>query len=171
MSDDTTRAFERLLTTHADDLEAIVRRHADSEADRDDLRQEISIALWRAMPRFRGEASERTYVGRVALNRAITFRLRLARRRALLGPLDDDLAAPRADTGEHDHVRRRATLRDAVERLPAAQRELLAYAVAGHTPTQIAERTGRNAGAVRVALHRARAAVRAWLAETSGGRT
>ena len=161
---DTTGDFERLLAAHADDLEAIVRRHADGEADRDDLRQEISIALWRAMPRFRGEAGERTYVGRVALNRAITFRLRLARRRALAAPLDDALTAPPTSlSGEIDVQRLRAAMREAAGRLPAGHRELLAFAAAGYTPGEIAERTGRNAGAVRVALCRARAALRSWL--------
>jgi RNA polymerase sigma factor (sigma-70 family) len=157
------RHFEQLLATYAKDLESVVRRYAAGEADRDDLRQEISIALWRALPRFRGEASERTYLLRVAHNRAITFCLRQARNQALLVPLREDLAAPLADSGEHDIDRMRAVLETGLSELPAGYRDLLAYAAAGYSPKQIGQCTGRTAGAVRVALHRARTAMRRWL--------
>jgi DNA-directed RNA polymerase specialized sigma24 family protein len=60
---------------------------------RDDLLQEILIGIWQALPRFRGEASERTFVFRIAHNRGITHR---ATRRALsfdgekIRPTEDD---------------------------------------------------------------------------------
>jgi RNA polymerase sigma-70 factor (ECF subfamily) len=156
-------ALERILVRYADDLEAIVCRHVDDPMDRDDLRQEISVALWQAMPRFRGDSSERTYVARIAQNRAATFCLRLARRRALFSTLSDDVTAPRSDTGEHDVQRLTTLIASAVDRLPDGQRYVLALAAAGCPPSEIAERTGRSAGAVRVALHRARETVRDWL--------
>ena len=155
--------LDRLLADHADDLEAIVRRYVDDPADQDDLRQEIAIALWHALPRFRGEASERTYVARVARNRAVTFCLRQARRRALFHELPEELAAPRPDTGELDLPRLRAAVAEALGQLPSAQRDVVALAAAGYTPVQIAERTGQSGGAVRVALHRARQSLRRWL--------
>lgn len=163
-------AFERLLATHAADLEAIVRRYVDDPADRDDLRQEIAIALWRAMPRFRGAASERTYVARIARNRAVTFALRLARRRAVFEVLDDAAAAVRPDTGEHDLEALRARVGAALDDLPTGQREVLVLATAGCSPAQIAARTGRSPGAIRVTLHRARRAIRRWLdGDAAGG--
>jgi RNA polymerase sigma-70 factor (ECF subfamily) len=153
----------RLLTAHAAALETIVRRYVDDPMERDDLRQEIAIALWRALPRFRGSAAERTYVLRIARNRAITHCLRLARRRALCNALPDDLAAPAPDTGEHDIESLRRTMFALIDQLPSIQRDVLALTAAGCTPTQIAARTGRNAGAVRVALHRARHLLRRWM--------
>lgn len=155
--------LDRVLTAHAPDIEAVVRRYADDPMDRDDLRQEIAIAIWRAMPRFAGTASERTYVVRIAHNRASTFCLRRARNRALVPSLVDDDALVVTITGEHDRVQLADRLRDAMTRLPGGQREVLALAAAGHSPAEIARATGRNAGAVRVALHRARTTLRAWL--------
>ena len=155
--------LDRLLADHADDLERIVRRYVDDEADRDDLRQEIAIALWHALPRFRREAGERTYVVRIAQNRAVTFCLRQARRRALFQDIPAELAAPRPDTGELDLPRLRAAVEAAMGQLPSAQRDVLALAAAVYTPVQIAERTGQTGGAVRVALHRARQSLRRWL--------
>src|SRR5688500_1597612 len=55
----TTADLNRILAEHAPHIEAVVRRYADEPMDRDDLRQEIAIAIWRAMPRFAGRASER----------------------------------------------------------------------------------------------------------------
>ncbi|MSV36373.1 MAG: hypothetical protein EXQ47_12375 [Bryobacterales bacterium] len=42
-------------------------------AEGDDLLQEITLALWAALPRFRGESSERTWVYRVAHNTGISY--------------------------------------------------------------------------------------------------
>lgn len=155
--------FERLLTEHAEHIEAVVRRYADDPMERDDLRQEIAIAIWRALPGFAGRASERTYVLRIAHNRASTFCLRRARNRALFSTITGDHAGSTTVTGEHERLHLNGLLRDAMSRLPGTQRDVLALAVAGHSPHEIAQATGRKAGAVRVALHRARATLRSWL--------
>lgn len=152
--------LQRVLVAHAAGIEAIVRRYVDNEMDRDDLRQEIAIAVWRALPRFLGQASERTYVLRVAQNRAITFRLRLARNRALFHEMGEDDVAVVSHSGEFDVRGAYAQVMDAMTRLPASQHDLLALAAAGYTPLEIASRTGRSAGAIRVALHRARDTIR-----------
>jgi len=159
-----TVAFNQLLADVAPDIEAVVRRYADDPMDADDLRQEIAIAIWRAMPRFEGRASARTYVLRIAHNRASTFCLQRARNRALFSAIStgDHPVSP-SITAEHEGARLVERLHDAMARLPDGQREVLALAVAGNLPAEIARRTGRNAGAVRVALHRARTAVRTWL--------
>jgi DNA-directed RNA polymerase specialized sigma24 family protein len=44
----------------------------DGVSPRDDLVQEIALAIWKAIPRFRGDSSERTWVYRIAHNVAIT---------------------------------------------------------------------------------------------------
>jgi RNA polymerase sigma-70 factor, ECF subfamily len=42
-------------------------------ADQDDLHQELLLALWRAVPAFRGEAKPSTFVYRVVYNYALTW--------------------------------------------------------------------------------------------------
>jgi RNA polymerase sigma-70 factor (ECF subfamily) len=162
--------LNRILAEHAPHIEVVVRRYADDPMDRDDLRQEIAIAIWRAMPAFAGRASERTYVVRIAHNRASTFCLRRARNRALIPALASEEREPVSVTGEHERMHLVRLLREAMDRLPGAQREALALAATGHSPTEIARATGRKAGAVRVALHRARITLRAWLSVPGGDR-
>lgn len=65
--------FEDFLSRYAPALHRLVWAYIRTTADADDLFQEIAIALWKALPNFRQDSSERTYVYRVAHNTAISF--------------------------------------------------------------------------------------------------
>lgn len=161
-------SLHRVLSIHGPAIEAIVRRYVDDPADRDDLRQEIAVALWRALPRFLGHSSEQTYALRIARNRAVTFCLRLARKRALLRELDAEYPSPVHISGEFELAALRSRLQGMIDRLPPAHRRILVLTAAGFTPRQIADATGREAGAVRVALHRIRRVMRGWIGDAEG---
>ena len=47
--------------------------YTKSEAEHDDLFQEISIQLWRSFDRFEGKSKFSTWMYRVGLNTAITL--------------------------------------------------------------------------------------------------
>jgi RNA polymerase sigma factor (sigma-70 family) len=51
----------------------ICRIYTNDQASHKDLFQEITIQLWKAYPKFRGEAKFSTWMYRVALNTAITL--------------------------------------------------------------------------------------------------
>src|SRR5258708_17598514 len=63
--------FDRLFAANGPALTRLAASYTNTQADRDDLLQEIAMALWQAWPRFRGECSERTFLFRIAHNRAI----------------------------------------------------------------------------------------------------
>ena len=70
---------------------AIRRLSAGYERDpsrRQDLVQDIWLALWQALPSFRGDCAERTFVFRIAHNRAVSHIQHWRRRRT--EPLPDD---------------------------------------------------------------------------------
>ena len=79
----TELTFEQLVRDHSAAVyrvaRAIVRDHALAE----DVTQDTLIKAWRALPRFRGESSLRTWVLRIANNTAISM---LRRRREELRP-------------------------------------------------------------------------------------
>jgi RNA polymerase sigma factor (sigma-70 family) len=79
-------SFDRILKEHGAAIARVAASYTRTSADYDDLFQEIAVALWQALPGFRGECSERTFVFRVAHNRAVSH---LARRR-VHEPLEDD---------------------------------------------------------------------------------
>src|SRR2546427_10516711 len=90
--EDAAAAVERVIRDWGDMLARVAWGYVDSASDHDDLMQEILLALWRALPRFRGESSERTFALRVAHNRGITFAVR--RRRFERLPDDGALTDP-----------------------------------------------------------------------------
>lgn len=51
----------------------VVHAYAARQADKEDLFQEISIQLWKAIPSFRKEAAATTFLYRIALNTAMTW--------------------------------------------------------------------------------------------------
>jgi RNA polymerase sigma factor (sigma-70 family) len=69
--------FERWLADHAAILHHVARGFAEG-ADRDDLMQELLLALWNATPAFRAEASPTTFIYRVAHNAALTWKRTLS---------------------------------------------------------------------------------------------
>jgi RNA polymerase sigma factor (sigma-70 family) len=54
--------------------------YAGGDGEDEDLYQEILMEAWKALPSFRGDSSFSTWVYRVALNTALTWRRRIARR-------------------------------------------------------------------------------------------
>lgn len=66
------QTFEKLIKDHERMVYKICRLYGNSEEDRQDLFQEIIIQLWKAYPRFRGDAQFGTWLYRIGLNVAIT---------------------------------------------------------------------------------------------------
>ena len=54
--------FRRLLQTYSGALQRLASCYEENATLREDLLQEIYLALWQAIPRFRGDASERTWL-------------------------------------------------------------------------------------------------------------
>jgi RNA polymerase sigma-70 factor, ECF subfamily len=81
--------FETWLDKHKALLFKVVRAYAFTAMDQEDLFQEISIQVWRSIPKFRQESSVTTWLYRISLNTAITW-LRKERKRYPSETLDSD---------------------------------------------------------------------------------
>ncbi|WP_247236532.1 RNA polymerase sigma factor [Telluribacter sp. SYSU D00476] len=68
----TEKEFERRISEYSAMIHKVCRMYAYTEADRQDLFQEIVIHLWKAYPKFRDESKFSTWLYRVALNTAVT---------------------------------------------------------------------------------------------------
>jgi RNA polymerase sigma factor (sigma-70 family) len=85
--------FHQLLSANGGAIRRLAASYTNNPSDRDDLFQDISLAIWKALPGFRGESSERTFIFRIAHNRAITF---IAQRRPTATSADEvELPDPR----------------------------------------------------------------------------
>jgi RNA polymerase sigma-70 factor (ECF subfamily) len=103
-------AFARIYRAHAAAVYRRLTRVLGPVPEREDLTQDVFLALYRALPRFRGEAKLTTLVHRIALNKAFEYLRRQSRRRALSADdvdLDDVLARC---TSPEERVRARESL-------------------------------------------------------------
>lgn len=57
-------AFSALLHEHAGLLSRIAASYEANAALRDDLLQDTALALWKALPKWRGDAALKTFVAR-----------------------------------------------------------------------------------------------------------
>ena len=151
--------FERVAHAYRGALQRLAAAYEPDAHEQEDLVQDILFALWRSLPSFRGECSERTFVYRVAHNRALTHRRRLPRRGEELARADA-VADPRADPAERaEAVQRREYLLDAVRRLPRAYRQGVTLRLEDLSNAEIAEVLGVNENTVAIRLTRARKAL------------
>ena len=146
-------------------LSRVAAVYSPPGADREDLTQEMAMALVQALPRYRGESSLRTYVCRIAHNCGVR---RIARRRAVGAPFDEAQVAAPAPGPEREAAARRDVelLASAVRRLPLGARHVIVLALEGLTHAEIGEVLGLTENVVSVRLHRARTALRALLGES-----
>src|SRR5215471_18572583 len=118
--------FRRWLKQHTGLVLKVARTFAPSDADRDDLVQQILLQLWRSLPRFEGKASESTWIYRVALNTALAWHRSENKYRAAQTPLlaIEELPEP-DDLNRREREELIANLYAAIRRLPKLDAALL----------------------------------------------
>ncbi|MEP6795327.1 MAG: sigma-70 family RNA polymerase sigma factor [Saprospiraceae bacterium] len=70
--EDTEKEFVKLISEFESLIHKVCRIYAYTVADRQDLFQDVIVQLWKAFPKFKGEAKISTWIYRVAINTAIT---------------------------------------------------------------------------------------------------
>ncbi len=148
----------RLLHEYDRPLRRLASSYERDPARQQDLVQDIWLAVWQALPRFRNECSERTFVFRIAHNRAVSHVDHWQRRRTDV--LDAD--APFADPGPDPELmlsqqQRQDRLRAAVQALPIGMRQVIVLTLEGLSNAEVADVVGISENNVAVRLTRARA--------------
>ena len=151
------RRWAAVLADHGRGLSQLAARHARTPAEREDLEQDIALALWRSLPGWRGESSLKTFAYTVA--RYCCFGA--LRRRARI---ELDLDADASELGDPDTcVDAWLSRRDALTQLERARAELperlastLALRLEGMSYAEIAATQAISEQNVSVRLTRAR---------------
>ena len=152
--------FDEVIGEHGPALWRVIASYAPPGAERDDLAQDVLVAVWQALPRFRKESSPRSFVLRIAHNRCLSHVWRRARQpRAQPEAPDVADARPGADEQLARNERAERFLRH-LRTLPLGQREVLALALEGLSHAEIGGILRITAENVAVRLGRAREALR-----------
>jgi RNA polymerase sigma-70 factor (ECF subfamily) len=147
------------LREHRNILLKVSGSFARESNEQADLFQEMAIALWQALPGFKGQSKPSTWIYRVCLNTDLSWRRPEQKRRQSQSPLD---LVPELSCGlplpgrlqEEDEILRR--LYEAVRALPPGERSLVILMLDGLSYREISEITGMTENHVGVALTRLR---------------
>jgi RNA polymerase sigma-70 factor (ECF subfamily) len=142
--------FGELMQAYAGPIRRLCAAYAVDAADREDLFQDIFLAVWRALPAFRGDSTPRTWLYRIAHNVALTWQTRDRRRQSRETLLDKDVEVP-----GHTDLRRLA-LKRAIAGMTPADRTLTILWLEGLSAAEIEAVTGVKSATVAVRLSRIR---------------
>ena len=73
MTKELEQSFVELLQKHQNIVHKVCRLYTNNADAHNDLFQEITIQLWKAYPKFRGDSKLSTWMYRIGLNTAITL--------------------------------------------------------------------------------------------------
>ncbi len=169
-------AFEELVRAYGGRMLAVARHFLPSEDDARDAVQDAFLSAFRSIGRFEGQSRLSTWLHRIVVNAAL-MKLRTRRRKPeqsieelLPGFLEDGHLAqpalewhkPAEDPVEREQLR--ALLRESIDRLPEAYRNvLLLRDIEEFDTEETAKQMNISVAAVKTRLHRARQALRGLL--------
>ena len=148
----------RMLSAHDGAIRRLAASYERDPSRRQDLVQDIWLAVWQALPRFRDDCSERTFVFRIGHNRGVSHIQHWQRRRT--DPLEDDAPIPASGDDPESSLsqqQRRERLQAAVQVLPLGLRQVVVLTLEGLSNAEAADIVGITENNVAVRLTRARA--------------
>jgi RNA polymerase sigma factor (sigma-70 family) len=161
-------AFDRIVERHSPEVAALANRLLGWPGEVDDVVQEVFIAVFLGLRKFRGECRLRTWLFTITVNKCRSFRFR--RRRPLsLANVEDPEAIVGPDVSSDKVAMDQETfarVRRAVLALPQRYREviILKY-LQGLQTNEACELLGLTVNAMQVRLNRARAKLREQLGD------
>jgi len=166
--------FKHIIDTHYGILYKIGRAYTDNEADLDDLFQEMLIQLWKAFPSFKGQAKLSTWIYRVVLNTALTFK-RNQKRQVRTTTVDQSLHAIAYETSNYEELEQERTdranlLYSCINQLKKDDRAIILLHLEENTYEEIAEIIGIEANNVGVKIYRIKKRLFNLLKESGYGR-
>ena len=150
--------YERLIRHLISSYEA-------KPALQEELFQDIALHIWQALPSFRGDASPKTFIARIAHNKLVTHVDKSVRQGQSVG-LE---ALDGMDDGQHTPYqqlaadKRQQRLAAAIRQLKIEQRQVITLALEGMSYEEIAEALAITTNLVGVRLNRAKTALKTLL--------
>ncbi len=162
---DNQKIFTQWMTEHEKLLRHIITGFEAKPAIQDELFQEIALNIWRALPKFRQDASVKTFVARIAHNVLATHVAKAVK----TIKADQDLSSI-SQEAEKDHShptpyqslnqsQRQQKLLAAIRLLKLEQQQVITLALEGMSYQEVAEVLSITTNLVGVRLQRAKSAL------------
>ena len=145
--------FVELLEKHQNIVHKVCRLYTNNYDAHNDLFQEITIQLWKAFPKFRGDSKFTTWMYRVGLNTAITL-YRKSKRRIKTQEFDAiqfKISAEEYDSTEEEQLK---LMYQAVHQLNDIEKALVFLYLEDKDYREISETLGISEVNARVKMNR-----------------
>ncbi|MDG1661653.1 MAG: sigma-70 family RNA polymerase sigma factor [Winogradskyella sp.] len=162
MDKELEHSFVEQLQKHQNIVHKICRLYSNNQDAHNDLFQEITIQLWRAYPKFRGDSKFSTWMYRVGLNTAITL-YRKSKRSIKTSDFDAyqfKIKAEEYDSTEEEQLK---LLYQAVHQLNDIEKALVLLYLEDKDYREISETLGISEVNARVKMNRVKKKLKAIL--------
>ena len=159
-SRNTEEAFSRMVSAYQQSLLRMCRMYLPDRMTAEDAVQETFLKAYRALPKFRGECSEKTWLMRIAMNvcRDMTKSAWFRHTDRRVTPEELPLTAPQQEIDENE------ALAQAILRLPRKQKDaLLLYYYQDMSQDEVAQALNTSSSNVSKRLKQARETLKAFL--------
>ena len=163
MKEDTVR-FEDIIFEHQSIIHKICNIYAQSDFDKEELFQEITIQLWRSYPSFRGESKLSTWLYRVALNTALNRKKKHQKELRTVSLSTMPAKEFMNDSQKNDYT----TLYRAISKLKPVERAVILLYLDENSHKEIAEIIGITVKNVSVKIVRIKAKLLTLIKEAHG---
>lgn len=160
VENDATPPFDRIVADYGGLISRIAMSYEADPTLREDLTQQIFLAVWQALPSYRADATLKTFIAKVAQNRSISYVARQARQ-PRVAEIPETLEAEDGTPEQHAiHANEREALLEATRQLAMPQREVIILVLEGFTYTEIGDMLNIAPNALALRLSRAKAALK-----------
>ncbi len=157
------KQLEHQFVTELENNQNIVHKvctlYTNDREAHNDLFQEITIQLWKAYPKFRGDAKFSTWMYRVALNTAITL-YRKSKSKVQTQDYDSVIHKIKADDYDETQEQQLALMYQTVKQLGDVDKALVFLYLEDKDYTEIAETLGITEVNARVKMNRIKTRLR-----------
>ncbi|TQV75080.1 sigma-70 family RNA polymerase sigma factor [Aliikangiella marina] len=150
------RFFEATLSEHHGVISRVVSSYERNSALQEELYQEISVALWKALAKFDHQSSLKTYILSIAHKRAVSHVAKYVKEPRSVEISELELPGRDCPSDEMTQSQRMSQLMAAIYQLALGDRQLVTLALEGLSYKEIAHILGISVSNVGVKLNRAK---------------
>ncbi|WP_436517185.1 RNA polymerase sigma factor [Ekhidna sp. To15] len=146
------KIFDEWLDGYRALLFKIIKAYAYTEADQNDLFQNICLQMYRSIPNFKGSSAVSTWLYRIALNTAIKWSTK--EKKHVAGHLEVEKMTNVLAANEEPQDERIAWLYNEIKQFNEIDRSLTLLLLDGYSYKEMAEMMGISESNIGVKIHR-----------------
>ena len=155
MSESKEIEYTSQIEIHQSIIYKVIGLYIDDAEDKKDMYQEVLLQGWKSYKNFRGDAKFSTWLYKIALNTALTYR---KKRNRIITEAINEPEAIDPSVENHAHENHEILFR-IIKELDAVDKMIITLHLDGFKNKEIADITGINTNNINVKLYRIKAVI------------